>query len=231
MTPETLRSLLAQEEGPTLEFKLEYVLAGPGGDRNRAEVAKDLLALLNAAGRRGEAAHLILGAGDELHADRSRRAKDSKGLYKGAVFLEILNARCTPPVRELKYEEIELEKVTYGIVTLMPSRHVHQLTQDLVTPKGPTWRRNSVLIRHGDQVGNASPEEIHEIEEEIRRREPDRRSASEVTIKPPLKPGGPLHRLRGLDAWGYKSAQGGFCVRKDSQAVKDPGLSFSSKLS
>jgi hypothetical protein len=87
MTAETLRALLAHKEGPTLEFKLEYVFVGPGGDRNRAEVAKDLLALVNTAGRGAdEAAHLILGAGDELRADGTRVPKDSRGATRQLSF-------------------------------------------------------------------------------------------------------------------------------------------------
>jgi hypothetical protein len=132
----------------------------PGKDRNRAEVTKDLLALVNSAGRTpGDAAHLILGAGDKLSGSGGRIAKDAKGLYTRRVFLDILNARCTPPVHDLEYDEAELDGVTYGVLTILPPASVHYLTQDLVTPKG-SWRANSVLVRHGDQVGLASPEEI-----------------------------------------------------------------------
>jgi hypothetical protein len=164
MTPETLRTLLARKEGPTLEFKLEYVLVGPGSDRNRAEVAKDLLALANSTGQgTGGAAYLILGAGDELRADGRREAKESKGLYSRRAFLDILNAKCTPPVQDLEYDEVELDGITYGVLTIPPSNAVRHLTQDLVAPKG-IWRRNSVLVRHGDQVGIASPTEIAGLE-------------------------------------------------------------------
>jgi hypothetical protein len=178
MTPEALRALLAKEEVPTLEFKLEYVLEGQGRERNLAEVAKDLLSLVNTAGREGERARLILGAGDHMHGDGTRDCKDSKGRYTRRGFLEMLNARCTPLVHDLEYDEVELEGVTYGVVTLLPANHVHYLTQNLQTPKG-FWPKGSVLIRRGDQVGVASPEEIQEIQDKIRKRESSRSPTSE----------------------------------------------------
>jgi hypothetical protein len=162
VTPETLRTLLAQEEGPTLEFKFEYRLTGPGSDRNRAEIAKDLLALANSTVRTGDAARLILGAGDELRADGTRKAKESKGLYSLRTFVDIFNARCQPPVSDLEYDEVELDGVTYGVLTMPPSTAIRCPTRDLVTPKG-IWLKDSVLIRRGDQVRKASLEELAEI--------------------------------------------------------------------
>jgi hypothetical protein len=178
MTPEALLELLNQEEGPTLEFKLEFVLDGQGRARNHAEVAKDLLALVNAAGRAGRCAHLVLGAGNQLREDGKRTSKDSKGLYTSSRFLQILNDKCTPLVNDLVYEEVKLQEITYGVLTLMPSTHVHYLARNLETP-GYTWPGGSALVRHGDQVGAASPPEIEELHEMIRKRQAARSQASE----------------------------------------------------
>src|SRR5262249_10510006 len=143
----------------------------------------------NTAGRADRCAHLVLGAGNQLRDDGKRTSKDSKGLYTRSRFLQILNERCTPLVNDLVYEEIKLQEITYGVLTLMPSTHVHYLAKNLETP-GYTWPGGSALIRRGDQVGVASPPEIQELHEMIRKRQAARSQASEsLQYQGPCYPG------------------------------------------
>ncbi|MBI4451384.1 putative DNA binding domain-containing protein [Candidatus Woesearchaeota archaeon] len=174
MNPQTLAGLLAQQEGPHLEFKLQYVLEGQGKERNLDELAKDLVALVNTA--RGPA-HLIIGAGDELHVDGSREARSVAGEgYAAQRLLDIVNARVTPPITTLAYQEVGHAGSIYSVISVEESGHVHYLARDLVTPHR-NWPKNSVLVRHGSGVEVATPDEIREME---RRRQGRRRSHAQL---------------------------------------------------
>ena len=73
VSAEELRGLLRPEQTLRLEFKKKYDLTGPERGQRLDELAKDLLALLNTAGRHADDyAYLILGAGDELQKDWTR---------------------------------------------------------------------------------------------------------------------------------------------------------------
>ena len=158
----TFRQLLARKnETPRVELKLRYVLSGQGKGKVLDEVAKDIIALTNTAGRKaGDYAYLIIGAGDNLNADGAREKEDVRQYgYEASSFLNIVNARCSPSIPNIHYDEIEIDGNYYGVVTIPPSPHMHTLTKDLDTPKGG-WRQGSVLIRHGDEVAVASYEEM-----------------------------------------------------------------------
>lgn len=165
MSPAELKILLARQEGLKLEFKREYQLKGQNSSRIKAEVAKDLMALVNTLGADiNEPAYLILGAGDQLLADGSRTGSDVSSFgYTSAQFLDIVNNRCSPPIQDLSYQEIQCAGITYGVIILPASSYIHECTADLITTSR-TWPKNSVLIRRGDQVGLASPAEIQSLE-------------------------------------------------------------------
>lgn len=170
-----LRELLSQnDEMPKVEFKLKYVLTGQGNNKIKDEVAKDIIALANTAGRNaGDYAYLIIGAGDELKADGTRDQEDVRQYgYGKKTFLNIVNARCVPRLPDLSYEVIKLDGNYYGVIVIPPSPHMHELIRDLDTPKG-IWRKGSTLIRHGDEVAVASFSEMV-----LMRREKERLHAS-----------------------------------------------------
>jgi schlafen family protein len=162
-----LKRLLQMNEGPKLEFKLQCALSGPDMNKIRDELIKDILALTNTIGQRiDDPAYLIIGAGDELKADGTRDRKDVRSYkYSSQRFLQIVNNACDPRLQELIYEEIELEENFYGVIVLPPSPYIHALTRDLNTPKG-TWRKNSIIIRRGDETTLATREEIRLMEEQ-----------------------------------------------------------------
>ena len=161
MDAEKLRQLLARKEKLNLEFKLTYALSGQGRSKIQDEVAKDILGLVNSTRRHiDDYAYLVIGVGERMQPDGKRQREDVREYgYSKRNFLDIVNARCTPALSDLDYDEIELDGNYYGVIVIRPSPHIHYLTRDLDTPKG-SWRKNSVLIRHGDEVGIAPPEEI-----------------------------------------------------------------------
>lgn len=153
-----IKSWLAQrDETPRLEFKLKYVFAGPGSAKHKDELAKDILALANTAGRtRTDVAHLLLGAADELKPDGTRDREDVRSSgYSRKTFLDIANARSTPPLSDLSYVEIEVDGNHYGVLEVPPSPYMHELSRDLDATSG-SWRKGMVPIRRGDQVAAAT---------------------------------------------------------------------------
>lgn len=163
---EKLKELIGKQEGPTLEFKLKYLLTGQGKSTVQDEVAKDLTALANTVGRNpNDYGFLILGAGNELKPDKTRDKEDVRPFqFSRKNFLDIVNSACTPRLPNVEYEEIEVDGNYYGIITIPPSPYVHTLSRDLNTPK--LWRKGSVLIRVGDEVCVASPVEIQMMEQQ-----------------------------------------------------------------
>ncbi len=155
------------DESPKIEFKLKYEFSGQNKSKNMDEFVKDLLALTNTAGRASDDfAHLIIGAGDVLKADGTRDAADVRPFnFKPEQFLQIVNARCAPPVRDLEYSVVEHAGNFYGVIEIPPSPFVHELTRNLDTPKG-SWQQGSVLVRRGSKIGVASPGEIKLMERE-----------------------------------------------------------------
>lgn len=166
-----LKQLLAlAEEMPTVEFKLKYVLSGQGRSKVLDELSKDLIALANTAGRKAnEYAYLVIGVGDKLKSDGTRDSEDVRQHhYEARNFLNIANARCNPPIRDIRYDELEIDGTYYGVVSIPPSPHMHSLTRDLDTPKG-LWRKGCVLTRHGGEVAVASFEEMITMKREKER--------------------------------------------------------------
>jgi hypothetical protein len=163
-----LKKLLdLNEELPNVEFKLRYVLSGQGKNKALDELAKDIIALANTAGRSaGDYAYLIIGAGDKLKSDGTREYDDVRQYsYNTKNFLQITNARCNPPLSDLCYRQMEVDSRHYGVVIIGPSPHMHTLIRDLDTATG-LWRKSSVLIRHGDEVALASFDEMDAMKRE-----------------------------------------------------------------
>lgn len=158
---ELKRWLALKDETPRHEFKLKYVLKGQGSSKHQDELAKDVMALANTAGRaRDDYAYLIIGAGDKLKADGTRDRDDVRPYrYSRTAILSTVNARCHPPLPDLSYEEVEVDGNHYGVVILPPSPYMHQLSRGLDATSG-SWRKGMVPIRRGDEVEPASYEEM-----------------------------------------------------------------------
>jgi len=163
-----LKEFLAlKDESPKVEFKLKYELSGQNKSKNLDELAKDLLALTNTAGRAADDfAFLIVGAGDKLKSNGTRDASDVRpSNFSAEQFLSIVNARCTPPVADLRYSVIEHDGNFYGAVEIPPSPYIHELIRNLDTPRG-SWHLGAVLIRRGSEIGIATRSEMRQMERE-----------------------------------------------------------------
>lgn len=162
------KNWLAQRDETTrLEFKLKYVLAGPGSSKHKDELAKDIMALANTAGRaQNDVAHLLLGADDKLKSDGTRDREDVRSSgYNRKTFLDIVNARSSPPLPDLNYTEVEVEGNYYGVIEVPPSAFMHQLSRGLDATSG-SWRKGMVPIRRGDEVAAATFEEMQLLKAE-----------------------------------------------------------------
>lgn len=124
LTVDGLREYLSKKEVPNVEFKLRYTLSGQNKAKNLDEVAKDIIALTNSAGRSDDDyAYLIIGAGDKLSPDGSRDHDDVRQhQYNARAFLDIVNARCVPPLPNLEYDEVPVGGRFYGVMTIPPSQ-------------------------------------------------------------------------------------------------------------
>jgi hypothetical protein len=153
--------LAKKDETPRLEFKLKYVLAGPGNSKHKDELGKDIIALANTAGRtQNDVAHLLVGAGDKLKSDGTRDREDVRSSgYSRKTFLDIVNARSSPPLPDLNYSEVEVDGNYYGVIEVPPSPFLHELSRDLVATSG-SWRKGMVPIRRGDEVAAATYQEM-----------------------------------------------------------------------
>jgi hypothetical protein len=163
-----LRKWLAEkDETPRREFKLRYVLAGPGNNKHKDELAKDVMSLANTAGRnREDYAHLVIGTGNELKPDGSRDVDDVRpyGFTRKSI-LDTVNARCHPPLPDLSYTLVEVDGNYYGLIEIPPSPFMHELSRDLDATSG-SWRKGNVPIRRGDEVAPANFQEMTRLKQE-----------------------------------------------------------------
>lgn len=163
-----LRKWLAvKDETLRHEFKLKYVLKGQGNTKHRDELAKDVMALANTAGRtRNDYAYLIIGAGDKLKADGTRDRDDVRAYgYSRESILSTVNAKCYPSLPDLAYEEVEVDGNHYGVVIVPPSPFRHELSSDLAAASS-SWKKGMVPIRRGDEVAPASFQEMTLLNEQ-----------------------------------------------------------------
>jgi len=153
--------LAIKDETLRREFKLQYILKGQGNTKHRDELAKDVIALANTAGRtRDDFAYLIIGAGNRLKPDGTRDRDDVRAYgYSRESILGIVNVKCYPSLPDLAYEEVEVDGNHYGVVIVPPSPFRHELASDLDAASG-SWRKGMVPIRRGDEVAPANFQEM-----------------------------------------------------------------------
>src|SRR5690242_19940354 len=152
MTPDDLRNTLLQREGLKLDFKREYKLGKtpPSGvdlqkwkqflEAQWDEFIKDILALTNGnVGTSEEVGTLVIGAGDdrEILPDGTRPLFDASHLQlTSKQVLEKVNAACYPPIKEILYEELEIDGKVLAVITIPPTAVVHETTRRLKTKRG-----------------------------------------------------------------------------------------------
>jgi tetratricopeptide (TPR) repeat protein len=166
MDSDQLFRLLQQAEGLKLDFKKElHRIDHPDRkvkELQRDELVKDLLSLLNGnVGTAGQTAYLIIGAGNELGADKSRDLFDVGEVDVDRLrkqIIESVNRACNPPVPDIQCDVSSVEGKRILAIIIPPSPHLHETTRRLDTP-GAIYQQNTVFIRRAEGTGIASLDE------------------------------------------------------------------------
>lgn len=134
MTREELLGLLAQQEGPTLEFKQQ--LPDFKDELQRDEFVKDILSLVNGNVRVvGQSAYLVFGASNVVDVLGQRTRYDvGTGIdpqHFGDRVAQIMGAACKPPISNVLCEVVDMGDERLVVLTLPPSQHLHETTRSL----------------------------------------------------------------------------------------------------
>jgi len=156
VNPRWIKRLIAQGEGPTVEFKREVDLSTREG---QAEFCKDLMSLANIMKTVGKTSYLLIGVDDngEIVGMKSplnhRQLKDAADLY------------CQPPV-VFRYWQGLVDGKLVGLLIIPQSyRKPHKFKREYASDK-KRIAENTVFTRHLSHVVVASPEEIVALDQE-----------------------------------------------------------------
>jgi tetratricopeptide (TPR) repeat protein len=163
-----LRNLIRQPEGPKLDFKREfYAINGRGGDRAWGELIKDIISLANGnVGYANKIGRLIIGPDDKLTASGDRMLHSTQGVIVNVIQIrDKVNSACHPPIANIEFNEFVIDDSRLLVFLITSGPHLYVLTRDIITEKNH-YDKGSVLIRVGEQVRIASPDEIDAIRSE-----------------------------------------------------------------
>ncbi|MCS7251353.1 MAG: ATP-binding protein [Anaerolineae bacterium] len=156
MNARFIKGLIAQGEGPTLEFKRELDLSIREG---QAEFCKDLMSLANIMKSVGKTSYLLIGVDDDgtvvgmKSPLTARQLKDAADLY------------CQPPV-VFRYWQGLVDGKLVGLIIIPQSyRKPHKFKREFASDKKRIAER-TVFTRHLSHVVTASPEEIVALDQE-----------------------------------------------------------------
>jgi hypothetical protein len=167
MTPDELRKLLAQDENPKLDFKID---CSPSRDEEWNELVKDILALANGnVGFSHLPGYLIIGASDAKKSDGTRELRDaSQVTLKKRDLLARVNGISSPRLPDLDFELAELNGTKILVITIPPTPYLYEIKTYLQTPKR-RFQEQTVFIRCGDEIQPATQQERDEILADKRR--------------------------------------------------------------
>ena len=103
-----LRSLIKNEEGLKLDFKLKLDLSTETGKK---ELAKDICAIANSNGQRG---YIIVGIQDKTKKIIGIQSED---MFKEERIQQIITSRCEPPI-PLRVDFVDLNGKTIGVISI-----------------------------------------------------------------------------------------------------------------
>ncbi|WP_448595520.1 AlbA family DNA-binding domain-containing protein [Thermoflexus hugenholtzii] len=156
MNPRFVKRLIAQGEGPTVEFKREVDLSTREG---QAEFCKDLMSLANIMKSVGRTSYLLIGVDDDgsivgmKEPLSHRQLKDAADLY------------CQPPI-VFRYWQGLVDGKLVGLITIPQSyRKPHKFKREFSSDK-KRIAEHTVFTRHLSHVVIASPEEIVALDQE-----------------------------------------------------------------
>ena len=158
MRPNTVKRLIAQGEGPKVDFKQAIDLSTKKG---QAEFAKDLMSLANTLDAFGKKAYLLLGVADDGSIVGLRSPLSQQKLQQAA------DRYCQPPVT-FSYKEVLVDGRLVGVITIPRSyRKPHKFKREFRDPaSGRTIHEHTVFTRHLSHVVVASPEEVVALDQE-----------------------------------------------------------------
>jgi hypothetical protein len=161
MTPNELRKLLAQDENPKLDFKIE---CSPTRDEEWNELIKDILALANGnVGFSHLPGYLVIGASDAKNTSGSRDLKDARGTpIKKRDLVAKINGVCNPRLPNLEFDWVELDGTKILVITIPPTPRLYETKTYLQVPKR-RFQEQTVFIRCGDEILTAAQQEREEI--------------------------------------------------------------------
>lgn len=197
MDSDELKNILRLPEGLKLDFKCQYHLdrrTVPDGVNKHEwikyingqwdELTKDIIALTNGnVGVSNDAARLIIGAGDKKQDGSMRPLFDTSYLnITDQQILATVNSKCEPAIASLLFEQIDLNGTIISVITIPPSRYLHECSRDLEVTKGEfdatgrfilrptkkTYTRYTAFIRKGETTSPASNFERRKLEEDKR---------------------------------------------------------------
>lgn len=158
MRPDLVKHLIAQGEGPRLEFKRALDLSSKGG---QAEFAKDLMSLVNVSDVLGKRGYLLVGIDDDGSVMGLQTSLSRQRLREAA------DHYCQPPVI-FTYNETLVDGRLVGVITVPRSYHKPHKFKRGYGPdeKGRSIAEHTVFTRHLSHVVTASPEEVVALDRE-----------------------------------------------------------------
>ena len=154
-----LRQLLTQSESATLDFKqvLKIYGKGEGPKRERDELRRDILALVNSNPRTAaENKYLIIGRADKPNPDGIYELFDIGSQYPTADdLLKILAGVAYPSLNTIYSELIKVNNKRLLVITIPPTEYVHETTRILKTPKRE-YTEHTVFMRRDESIAVAS---------------------------------------------------------------------------
>ncbi|CAN1208569.1 hypothetical protein TUMEXPCC7403_00010 [Tumidithrix helvetica PCC 7403] len=172
MNIEKLKELLGRKEGLKFDFKRQLNMVDSSDKSMKAkfqdEFVRDVLALVNGnIGTAGETAFLIVGVEDKLKSDGTRDLYDCSHItLTPKEILQKVNACCNPPIPDIQCKFIEMDSKQLFIVSIPPTPYLHETTRDLMLPNGTRYPKSTVFIRRGEEIHQATINEIDEIRKE-----------------------------------------------------------------
>ncbi len=154
---EKIENLLFEDESAVLDFKRNQYPFNGENDLHKAELLKDILAFSN-AWRRADA-FILIGV-EEVKGKKSRVVGVSQHL-DDANLQQFVNSKTQRPV-DFSYHAIEIEGKQIGIIHIPLQRRPIFLKK-----KFSRLEKNVVYIRRGSSTGEANPDEIAKMGENL----------------------------------------------------------------
>lgn len=148
-----LESLLYEEEGTSLDFKIAQYPFEHATKEEKSELLKDILAFIN-AWRRTDA-YILVGV-EEIKGGKSK-VKGVNCHLDDAQIQQFVKDKVQRPI-QLSYNVVELEETEIGVIHIPIQERPVFFTRDYGKLK-----KDVVYIRRGSSTDEASPEEIAQI--------------------------------------------------------------------